>query len=536
MKKKNTLQFFQKLARALLVPLSLVSASSLIFAIGCVFEQPFIVNLWPALFGSRLFSYIVTTVMEWCGLIILRNLGIVYAVCLAFSLAKEDKEYAAFGAAVGYICFLKSMELLVTRWPEVGAMFPDNAISSVLGFNTVNCGILGGMITGFVCYFLHEKFKDIQLPIAFSFFQGVRFVPIICTIVMTAIGQIFPFLWIYLSGAINWLGNSLNALGSFSVFVYAVGERALIPTGLHQIWNALIRTTSISGQYTFASGAQATGVTEAYALYLAEGLPVSPEGVTLRELVKYQFGPQIPMMLGGLPAIALALYQCADKDKKDIIKPLCITGVMCSVFAAVSEPIEFIFLFAAPGLYAIYSILTGLSWWLCYVLGSCVGGGDSSIFGFFVHGILRENSRWWVVLGVTIFEAVACYLVTRWYIIKHDVKTPGRGGDYDDSLAFAQEIANVKPAAGKSVDTSNPEQVKAAVIIEGLGGADNIEAVDACMTRLRVNVKDLSLVSEDVLNKTGCSGFVYPGGNEIQIVYGPAVTLIKKTVNKMMGK
>lgn len=539
MAKKSTLEFFQRLARAFLIPLSLVSASSLMLAIGCVFEQQAVINLFPALFGSKLFSYIFTSVLEWAGLIILKNLGLVYAIGLAIGLTKERKEYAAFGAAVGYIAFIKSMEVLCNNWPNVAAMFPNNSIVLNLGFNTVNCGILGGMLTGVIVSFLHEKFKDVKLPMAFSFFQGIRFVPIISLIVMTAVGQVFPFIWVYVAEFIEWLGSCLDKLGSFSVFLYAIVERALIPTGLHQIWNALVRTTAISGQYVFPSGAVATGVTEAYSYYLVEGLPTLPAGVTLTELVKYQFGPQIAMMLGGLPAIALAIYKCADNDKKNVVKPLVVTGIMCSVFAAVSEPIEFIFLFVAPGLYIIYSLLTGLSWWLCYVLGSGVGGGDSSIFGFFVHGILRQNSRWYIVALVTVFEFIACYLITRWYIVRFDVKTPGRGGDYDDSIAFAQEIAGLSENNDnkeKSIDTTNPEVMKAQIIIEGLGGKENIEEVDSCMTRLRVNVKDINKVDEKILNKTGCSGFVKPGGNEIQIIYGPAVMMIKKHVLKQLEK
>ena len=541
MAKKSTLEFFQRLARAFLIPLSLVSASSLMLAIGSVFEQQAVINLFPALFGSKLFSYIFTSVLEWAGLVILKNLGLVYAIGLAIGLTKDRKEYGAFGAAVGYLAFIKSMEVLCNNWPEVAAMFPDNSIAINLGYNTVNCGILGGMLTGLIVSLLHEKFKDVKLPMAFSFFQGIRFVPIISVITMTIIGQIFPFVWVYVAEFIAWLGTCLNKLGSFSVFLYAIVERALIPTGLHQIWNALVRTTAISGQYVFPSGAVATGVTEAYSYYLVEGLPVSPAGVSLQELIKYQFGPQIPMMLGGLPAIALAIYQCADADKKNVVKPLCVTGVMCSVFAAVSEPIEFIFLFVAPGLYIIYSLLTGLSWWLCYILGSGVGGGDSSIFGLFVHGILRENSKWYIVVLAAIFEFIACYLVTKWYIARFDVKTPGRGGDYDDSIAFAQEIAGI--SAGKdnsnkedAIDTSNPEVMKAQIIIKGLGGKENIEEVDSCMTRLRVIVKHLNKIDEKILNKTGCSGFIKPGGEEIQIIYGPAVTLIKKHVLKQLEK
>lgn len=150
--------------------------------------------------------------------------------------------------------------------------------------------------------------------------------------------------------AIDAFAKVLGSLGIFGPFVYALGERALIPTGLHQIWNTIVRNTSVSGVYTFASGAVAEGTVAGYAQYLVEGVPTN---ASLAQLVSYYFGPQIPMMLGGLPAIALAIYKCADADKRESIKPLVVAGALTAIFAAISEPIEFIFLFAAPLLYVV---------------------------------------------------------------------------------------------------------------------------------------------------------------------------------------
>ncbi len=535
MNKKSLLPFFQKLSRAFLIPIALISAGSLAMGFASIFQQPNILEALPFL-GAPWFQY-VNDILLNIGLLVLKNLPAIYAVALAFAFATEQKEYAAFAGFLGYLSFISSMSFLITKFPSVAAMFPKGGITTVLGFETVNCNIVGGMITGVLAGIIHNKFKDIKLPMAFAFFQGVRFTPIASMFIMYIFGQLFPFAWVWLSRAINALGYTLNSAGIFGPFIYGLVERLLIPTGLHQIWNSLIRTTAISGEYVFKSGAVATGVTQAYSLYLAEGLPVSPSGVTLRELVKYQFGPQIPIMLGALPGICLAIYHTAYKEKRESIKSLLLTAALTAIFAAVSEPVEFIFLFSAPLLYVVYAILNGLSWLLCYVLGSAVGGGESSIIGLFIHGILRRNSNVWVVLMLIPIYFIVCYVLFKWWIVRFDVKTPGRGGDYDDSLAFAAEIANVSVNQKKdNLDVNNPEVLKAQIIIKGLGGKDNIVELEACMSRLRVELKDGSLFDEGIIKKTGCNGIVRADERNVQIVYGTTVTLIKKTVEKELAK
>ena len=166
-----------------------------------------------------------------------------------------------------------------------------------------------------------------------------------------------------------------------------------------------------------------------------------------------------------------------------------------------------------------------------------MGGINSSIIGFVTAGLLRPGSKWWVVAVVTVIEFILCYVTFKWWIIRFDVKTPGRGGDYDDSLAFAAEIANMELPSQQNkeeLDTTNPEILKAQMIVRGLGGKSNIEETEACMSRLRVIVKDYSLINEGILNKTGCNGIVKANENEIQIVYGTTVSMIKKTVDKVI--
>lgn len=533
MKKSGVQVILQKMAKGFLVPIALISYGGLALAVGCAITSADIVAALPFL-GWEPIAFVANALTN-IGLIVLANLHVLYAIALAMTFADDHKETAALAGFIGYFSFVKGMNYLITCFPTVKDMFPAGAIATVLGVETVNANIVGGIIAGVICGIIHNKTKDIELPIAFAFFNGQRFTPIACMTVMYFFGCIFPFAWVWIAKAIDMLGVAMNGAGMFGPFVYGAVERLLIPTGLHQIWNSLIRTTAVSGEYVFASGATATGVTQAYAMYLAEGLPVSPAGVTIQELVKYQFGPQIPIMLGALPAICLAMYHCADADKKDNVKGMLLSAALTAIFGAVSEPVEFTFLFAAPILYfVIWAALNGLSWLLCYILGSGVGGGNSSVIGLITDGFLRPNSNVWVVCVLSVVYFVVCYFLFKWYIIKFNVNTPGRGeSDYDESLALAQEIATGKSA---DLNTNNPEQMKAQIIVKGLGGKENVEEIEACFTRLRVVMKDASKFDEKLIKSTGCNGISHPNDKEVQIVYGAAINLIYKSVSKELAK
>lgn len=533
MKKQNILKFFQKLSRAFLVPLSLIAAASLVMGIASLFTTPQIIKALPFL-GAPAVQYVAYLFLKLGGLVT-GNYAVIYVITLAFSLADDNKEFAAFSGFMGYLSFLTGMSILISSFPEFAKRFPTNGIVKVLGIQTVNVGMLGGILVGILTAVLHNKLRHTKLPMAFAFFQGVRFVPIACMTIFLIAGQIFPFIWIYVSIGIKSLATVLNNLGIFGPFLYATVERLLIPTGLHQIWNTVVRDTAVSGVYHFASGAIIEGQRPAFLQYLAEGqLPI---GTQLRNLVRFSFGPQIPIMLGALPAIALAIYHSADKDKRGTIKPLIVTGIVTAMIAGISEPIEFIFLFTAPLLYVVYALLNGLSWLLMYLLGNQIGYG-SGIIEFTVFGLLRPESHWWAAVIVTIFEAVTCYLLFRWWIAKFDVKTPGRGGDYDESLSFASEIANVSlnDNSKNEIKTTDPKALKAQIIIKGLGGKENIKTVDSCMSRLRVEVNDMSLVDKEIIKKTGCAGIVEPDETNIQIVYGTTVGLIASAVKKELSK
>lgn len=536
MNTKNIQAKFQKLAKALLIPISLISAGSLSLALGSLLTSPVIISKLPIL---KFYPIILlANILSNVGLAVLHNLHVIYAIALAFSFSKEKKEYGAFAGFLGYYAFIRGMGFAASNFAIIAELLPENAMTTVLGIETVNCNIIGGILAGVLCAVIHNKTKDIELPTAFAFFKGVRFTPIACMFSMFTAGLIFPFIWVWISRGINALAQIMASSGIFGPFIFAFVERLLIPTGLHQIWLTVIRRTAVSGEYIFGSGAIATGVEQAFPLYLSEGLPVSPTGITLQEMVKFGSGPQIAIMLGALPGIALALYHCAYKEKRKEVKSLFIAAAVTAIVAGVSEPVEFIFLFAAPLLYLIYAILNGVCWVICYIFGNGISG-DSNIIGFLINGVLRENSNWWVVAVLAIIMFILCYFLFKWWIIKFDVKTPGRGGDYDEQMAFAAEIAgssiSFKTKEG-DLDINNPEVLKAQIIIKGLGGKGNIKEIESCFTRLRVVLIDRTKFDEKIISTTGCNGIIKPNNQEIQIVYGPSVTLILKTINKELEK
>lgn len=524
MNKTKIMRFFQKLSKAFLTPLALIAAASLAMGIASFFTSGDVLNYLPFL-NHWLIQYIFQVVLKM-GSIITGNFGALYAVALAFALSDENKEVAAFSGFVGYLALLTGMGMIITNFPNVAEMFPGNGITSVLGIETVNTGMLGGIFVGIFTSWIHKKFKDVRLPMAFSFFSGLKLVPIMSLAIFMIIGNFIPFIWVYISRGIALLASGLNQLGLFGPFVYGFIERLLIPTGLHQVWISIVRDTSVSGIYEFASGAIIEGQRPAFMQFLAEGLPLN---ASLADLVKFSYGPQIPIMLGALPAIGLAIYHCADDDKKQNIKPLILSAVVTAMIAGISEPLEFIFLFTAPLLYVGYAILYGLSWVIMNVLGSQIGYG-SGIIEFVIFGILRSDSRWWICVLVILIEFAMNYALFRWAIMKFNIKTPGRGSEIDETIE-ENEDTEIKEEL-----TLNPKVVRARNIIKGLGGKENIVEVDACMSRLRVIVKDNGLIDEELIKKTNCSGIIKPSANDIQIVYGTMVNLIKDAVEKELKK
>ncbi len=526
MSKKKTVAYFQRMSKAFLMPIALLSIASIMMGIASVFlwhEQ--LRTMFPIL-TNPVIQYLAN-LLNTCAEVVMNNLPILYCVSIAFGMVDEDREYCAFGALVGYLSFLLSMGFLLRVNPGIKESMPAGTVTSILGIETVNTGILGAIVVGLLSALIHNKVHKIKLPMALSFYGGVRFVSIATSLFFAVFGQLVPFIWTPISNAINSVAYAVANTGVFGPFFYQFGERILIPTGMHQIWNTVIRDTAVSGVYEFG-GTIGTieGARAGFAAYMSTG--IMPEGTNLVDMVKFLRGGQIPMTVFALPAIAYAMYKCVDKDKQSNVKALLLTAACTSIIAGITEPLEFSFLFAAPVLYVIYSVFCGLAYMIIYVFGSTLGGTEGNILGLTIFGFLRSDANWWITVIVGIVFAVVLFFVFKWYILKYDVKTPGRGGDYDETANLLDGIIDL--------NTNDPKVMKAQAIIMGLGGAANIVTVDNCMSRLRVGVSDMSLVDDQLLKSTGCLGIVKPDDVNIQIIYGTTVGMIREAVNKELKK
>lgn len=523
--KKDYVQFFQMLSRAFITPIALLSFASLLLGVASLFlwhERlrellPFM-NSW----GIQYIASLLNTV----GSVIMDNLPLLFAVSLAFTLAKSDREYAALGAVCGYLALLMGMHALIELNPGVRAMFPEKIFTTTLGIETVNTGVVGGIVTGLFSAWIHNKVYQVKFPVALAFFGGVRFVPLANVMFFVAFAQVFPFLWIFMSTLINSAAMGVSHAGVFAPFIYGFGERLLLPTGLHQIWNTVIRDTMVSGVAIFPDGHSVEGARAIFAEYLK--INVLPVNMTLPDIVKFLRGGQIPITMFTLPTMALAMYHTAKPEQRAKIKPLLLTGAFTSIIAGVTEPLEFTFLFVSPLWYLVYALINGLSWMLCYMFHSQLGGTEANIIGLVLYGFLRPESRYWINLAVGVVMAVCGYGLFRFWIVRFDLKTPGRGSDYEQTI----DILGITQPDDKQA--SDPLQLKAMAIIKGLGGKDNISTVDCCYSRLRVSLNDIALVDEKIIKATGSLGYIPVDDTNIQIVYGTTVDTIRNAVKKQL--
>ncbi|MHA6309166.1 PTS transporter subunit EIIC [Hafnia paralvei] len=522
--KKETLDFFQKLSRAFIMPIALLSFASLLLGVASLF-------LWHQALLD-MFPILKTPAIQYCAnlmntvaSVIMDNLPLLFAISLSFTLAKEDKEYAALGALVGYLALIMGMHALITFIPSVQHMFPEKALTETLGIKTVNTGVVGGIITGIISSFIHNHTHKTKLPMALAFFGGVRFVPIANTIFFVIFGQLFPFIWVFVSNIINSAAIGVSHAGVLAPFIYGMGERLLIPTGLHQIWNTVIRDTMVSGIATFPDGHTIEGARAIFADYMRTN--ILPTNMTLPDIVKFLRGGQIPITMFTLPMMALAMYHTAKPEQKAKIKPLLITGVFTSIIAGVTEPLEFTFLFISPLWYFVYCIINGLSFMLCYMFQSQVGGTEANIIGLVLYGFLRPESKFWINILIGVVMSGVGYLLFRWWIVRFDLKTPGRGSDYEQTIDIL--------GLGETYSDKDPLQLKAMTIIKGLGGSENITDVESCMSRLRVSVINMDNVDDKILNATGPLGIVKVDSENIQIIYGTTAGTIRGAVKKQLS-
>ena len=511
----------QRVGRSFMLPIALLPVAGLLLGIGSSFTNETMLAAYGlnSVIHPGTLIYTILDVMSQTGSAVFNNLALLFAMGVAIGMARKEKEVAALSGAVAYIIMNTAIQAMINAAGGVEAM-PANSTTTMLGITTLQMGVFGGIVVGLGVAALHNKFYKIELPQVLAFFGGTRFVPIVSSIVYLVVGIAMFYIWPVVQSGIAALGALVLASGYAGTFIYGLLERALIPFGLHHVFYMPFWQTAVGGT-AIIDGVTVTG---AQNIFFAE---LASKSTTVFSVSATRFmAGKFPFMMFGLPGAALAMYQCAKPEKKKVAGGLLLSAALTAFLTGITEPLEFTFIFVALPMYAVHCVLAGLSFMLMHILNVGVGMTFSGgLIDLVLFGVMQGNAKthwvWVVVVGAVYF--VLYYIIFRFMISKFNYKTPGRD-DAEEVKLYTRADVNARNAASGSVPAGNDPV--SALIVEGLGGADNLSDVDCCATRLRCTVKDAALVKQDVLKASGASGVICKG-NGVQVVYGPKVAVIK---------
>ncbi|MGY0374961.1 glucose-specific PTS transporter subunit IIBC [Clostridium sp. JNZ J1-5] len=493
----------QQVGKALMLPVALLPAAGLLLAFGNMFQNQQFLNIAPAL-NVHWFQQLAK-VMEQSGGIIFSNLALLFAVGVAVGLAGGEG-VAGLAAIVGFLIMNATMGLISGITPEMIGKNP--AFANVLGIPTLQTGVFGGIIVGIIAAQVYKKYHNIELPPYLGFFAGKRFVPIVTAAVAVILGIAMTFIWPPIQHGLNvFSSNMIDTNKTLAAFVFGVIERSLIPFGLHHIFYNPFWFQF--GEYINKAGQVVNGDQTIFFAQLKDGVPF-----TAGTFMTGKF----PFMMFGLPAAALAIYHEAKPEKKKVVAGIMASAALTSFLTGITEPIEFSFLFVAPALFAIHALFAGLSFMTMHILNVKIGMTFSGgVIDFLLFGVIPNRTAWWLVIPVGLVFALIYYFGFRFAIRKWNLKTPGREDDIVEN-----NTSDVKGAA------------LAVGVLESLGGGENIDNLDACITRLRVIVKDINKVDKERIKKLGASG-VMEIGNNIQAIFGPKSDQLKEQIKDVMA-
>ena len=511
----------QRVGRSFMLPIALLPVAGLLLGIGSSFTNETMLAAYGLnnVIHPGTLIYTILDVMSQTGNAVFSNLALLFAMGVAIGMARKEKAVAALSGAVAYIIMNTAIQAMINAAGGVEAM-PANSTTTMLGITTLQMGVFGGIVVGLGVAALHNKFYKIELPQVLAFFGGTRFVPIISSIVYLVVGIAMFYIWPVVQSGIAALGALVLASGYAGTFIYGLLERALIPFGLHHVFYMPFWQTAVGGT-AIIDGVTVTG---AQNIFFAE---LASKATTVFSVSATRFmAGKFPFMMFGLPGAALAMYQCAKPEKKKAAGGLLLSAALTAFLTGITEPLEFTFIFVALPMYAVHCVLAGLSFMLMHILNVGVGMTFSGgLIDLVLFGVMQGNAKthwvWVIVVGAVYF--VLYYIIFRFMISKFNYKTPGRD-DAEEVKLYTRADVNARNAASGSVPAGNDPV--SALIVEGLGGANNLSDVDCCATRLRCTVKDAALVKQDVLKASGASGVICKG-NGVQVVYGPKVAVIK---------
>ena len=481
----------QKLGSALMLPVAALPICGILMGLGYAFA--------PAVMGAagatEGFAYALGLFLIKAGAALIDNMAILFAIGVGVGLAKENNGTAGLAALVSWLMITTLVSATTAIIPALG----KNPVWTLAYGKIANpfTGILAGIIGG-ACY---NKFKDTKLPEFLAFFSGKRSVAIVTGVVSIVVSAVLMFVWPVVFSALVAAGNFIAGLGAVGAGIYAFLNRLLIPMGLHHALNNVFwfDTIGLGDLSAYWGGLTDADVNWSVGMYMAGFFPC---------------------MMFGIPGAALAMVQCAKSAKRKATIGIVGAAALCAFICGVTEPFEFAFMFLAFPLYIVYSLLYGVFTTVTVALGFRAGfcfsaGATDLVFS----ASLPAAANTWLILPLGVAAFVVFYLVFLFAIKKLDLKTPGREDDGEEEMKI--ELAN------------NDYTAMAEIILEGLGGKDNVTSIDHCITRLRLEVKDRLLVDEKVIKSSGASGVIRPGKTSVQVIIGPKVQFVHDEFKKL---
>ncbi|MDR2489970.1 MAG: N-acetylglucosamine-specific PTS transporter subunit IIBC [Spirochaetaceae bacterium] len=479
------MKVLQKLGKSLMLPVACLPVAAILMGIGYWID--------PTGWGA---NNVAAAFLLKAGGAIIDNMAILFAIGVGVGMSKDGEGTAALAALISWLM----IQTLLS--PAAYAMFTGGTAPAAFSkLNNQFIGIISGLI-GAGCY---NRFHNTKMPDALAFFSGRRCVAIITAGVTLVVTLILAFVWPIVYNGLVKFGELILASGAAGAGIYGFLNRLLIPIGLHHALNSVFwfDVAGINDLGKFWSG----------------------EGGTIGVTGQYMTG-FFPVMMFGLPAACLAMYHTAKSAKKKVAAGLLFSAALASFFVGITEPIEFSFMFLAPILYVVHALLTGISLTVCALLPIRAGFNFSAGF---IDLLLSANApmalKPWLIVIPGLLYSLVYYFAFRLIIVKFNLKTPGREDD-DDEAAENEKGATLK--------TNRSFAEVAVICLEGLGGKDNIAGCEYCATRLRMEVKDYTLVDEKKIKSSGISGIIRPSKTSVQIVVGLKVQFVHDEMKKLL--
>ena len=487
------MKFLQKLGKALMLPVAVLPICGVLMGIGYL--------LCPATMQGGDISgaaNLIGLFLVKAGGALIDNMAILFAIGVGVGMSEKNDGTGGIAALASWLMMttLLSTGVVSTIMPSIA-----DSQTKTLAFDKIAnpfIGILAGVI-GSLCY---NKFKDTKLPDWLAFFSGKRCVAIVAGVVSILVSAVLLFVWPLLFGALVALGDGVAKLGVGGAGIYAFLNRLLIPTGLHHALNNVFwfDTIGLGDLQHFWAGETSADVSWSLGMYMSGFFPC---------------------MMFGIPGAALAMVKCAKPEKKTAAIGLLLSAAICSFICGVTEPFEFAFMFLAPGLYVIYALLYGVFTIITVALGFRAGFSFSAgAMDLLFSASLPAAAKTWLIIPLGIAAFLVFYFVFLFAIKKFDLKTPGRE---DDDLE-----------AEKKVELASDDYTAIAKqILEGCGGKDNITSIDNCVTRLRLEVKDMTAVNDKAIKAAGVAGVIKPGKTSVQVIVGTKVQFVADAFSKL---